>query len=91
MKSSNDHITPLPDQLIPMLKELQGVTGESPFVFPGFRDPINRHIHRDSLSKVLRENGLRNVTVTHGFRATFRTVAREVLSLRYIGSSVSTC
>ncbi|MDP1550705.1 MAG: tyrosine-type recombinase/integrase [Nitrosomonas sp.] len=81
MKSSNDHITPLPDQLIPMLKELQGLTGESPFVFPGFRDPINRHIHRDSLSKVLRENGLRNVTVTHGFRATFRTVARERLRI----------
>ncbi|MDO8895307.1 integrase arm-type DNA-binding domain-containing protein [Nitrosomonas sp.] len=81
MKSKNDHITPLPDQLILMLKELQGLTGESPFVFPGFRDPINQHIHRDSLSKVLRENGLRNVTVTHGFRATFRTVARERLRI----------
>lgn len=77
MKTSNDHITPLPVQLITMLKELEGLAGESPFVFPGFRDPVNRHIHRDSLSKVLRENGLRNVTVTHGFRATFRTVARE--------------
>jgi integrase len=34
-------------------------------------------MHRDSLSKVLRENGLRGVTVTHGFRATLRTIARE--------------
>tara|TARA_R110002073_G_scaffold66026_6_gene164920 strand:+ start:390 stop:1613 length:1224 start_codon:yes stop_codon:yes gene_type:complete len=81
MKSSNDHITPLPEQLIPMLEELQSLAGDSPFVFPGFRDPINRHIHRDSLSKVLRENGLRNKTVTHGFRATFRTVARERLRI----------
>lgn len=67
MKSKNDHITPLPCQLIPMLENLQKLAGESPFVFPGFRDPINQHIHRDSLSKVLRENGLRNKTVTHGF------------------------
>ena len=81
MKTSNDHITPLPVQLIPMLQDLRNLAGESPFVFPGFRDPIKRHIHRDSLSKILRENGLRGVTVTHGFRATFRTVARERLRM----------
>lgn len=52
MKKSNDHITPLPDRLINMLRELQGLTGKSPFVFPGFRDPINQHIHRDSLSRL---------------------------------------
>lgn len=79
MKTGNDHITPLPNQLMPLLEELRGMAGESPFVFPGIRDPSNRHIHRDSLSKVLRENGLRDVTVTHGFRATFRTIARERL------------
>lgn len=79
MKTGNDHITPLPDQLMPMLKELREPAGESPFVFPGFRDPLKQHIHRDSLSKVLRENGLRGITVTHGFRATFRTIGRERL------------
>lgn len=36
-------------------------------------------MHRDSLSKVLRENGMQGVTVTHGFRATFRTIGRERL------------
>jgi integrase len=34
-------------------------------------------MHRDTLSKILRESGLRGVTVTHGFRATLRTIARE--------------
>lgn len=81
MKMGNDHITPLPNQLIPMLKELHQLAGESPFVFPGIRDPINKHINRDSLSKVLRENGLRDKTVTHGFRATLRTIARERLHI----------
>lgn len=79
MKTGNDHITPLPAQLIPVLEQLRGLAGESPFVFPGARDRMKQHIHRDSLSKVLRENGLKDVTVTHGFRATFRTVARERL------------
>ncbi len=81
MKTSNDHISPLPDQLIPMLEELRKLAGKSPFVFPGFRNPLEQHIHRDSLSKILRENGLRGVTVTHGFRATFRTIARERLRI----------
>ncbi len=81
MKMGNEHITPLPDQLIPMLEGLQQLTGESPFVFPGIRDPINKHMHRDSLSKVLRENGMRDKTVTHGFRATLRTIARERLRI----------
>lgn len=81
MKMGNDHITPLPGQLISMLNELQKLSYESPFVFPGFRDPIRQHMHRDSLSKVLRENGMRGKTVAHGFRATFRTIARERLRI----------
>ncbi|MCG7755639.1 MAG: integrase arm-type DNA-binding domain-containing protein [Nitrosomonas sp.] len=81
MKMGNDHITPLPDQLISILCKLRDLAGESPFVFPGISDPINKHMHRDSLSKVLRENGMRDKTVTHGFRATFRTIARERLRI----------
>lgn len=79
MKTGNDHISPLPDQLVKLIELLKPMAGESPFVFPGNRNPIKQHIHRDSLSKVLRENGLQGVTVTHGFRATFRTIARERL------------
>ncbi|MDR4514905.1 integrase arm-type DNA-binding domain-containing protein [Nitrosomonas sp.] len=81
MKLPFEHITPLPSQLIPILKDLRVLAGESPFVFPGTSDPMNKHIHRDSLSKVLRENGLRGVIVTHGFRATLRTIARERLRI----------
>lgn len=77
MKMGNDHITPIPSQMLPLLERQREVAGESPFVFPGVRDPKLRHMHRDSLSKILRESGLRGVTVTHGFRATLRTIARE--------------
>lgn len=79
MKTGNDHISPIPTQLLPLLKELKEFSDGSPFVFSGQRNPMTKHIHRDSLSKILRENGLRDVTVTHGFRATFRTIARERL------------
>lgn len=81
MKTRNDHISPLPKQLVPMLEKLRTLAGESPFVFPGQRNPLIRSMHRDSLSKILREHGLRDVTVTHGFRATLRTLGRERLRI----------
>ena len=77
MKMGNDHITPIPSQMLPLLDRQREITDDSPFVFPGVRNPKNQHMHRDSLSKILRESGLRGVTVTHGFRATLRTIARE--------------
>ncbi len=77
MKMGNDHITPIPSQMLSLLERQRENTGDSPFVFPGARNPKIQHMHRDSLSKILRESGLRDVTVTHGFRATLRTIARE--------------
>lgn len=77
MKMGNDHITPIPSQMLPLLDRQREITDDSPFVFPGVRNPKIQHMHRDSLSKILRESGLRGVTVTHGFRATLRTIARE--------------
>jgi integrase len=77
MKMGNDHITPIPSQMLPLLKMQRELSDDSPFVFPGVRNPKSKHMHRDSLSKILRESGLRGVTVTHGFRATLRTIARE--------------
>lgn len=81
MKTKNDHITPLPLQMRPLLEQLKERAGRSPYVFPGERSPHTTHMHRDSLSKALRNAGLKNITVTHGFRATFRTIARERLKI----------
>ena len=77
MKMGNDHITPIPSQMLPLLDRQRGITDDSPFVFPGVRNSKTQHMHRDSLSKILGESGLRGVTVIHGFRATLRTIARE--------------
>ena len=45
MKLDHDHITPLPNQLMVMLKDLKAVAGDSPFVFPGASDPMNEQTH----------------------------------------------
>lgn len=79
MKAGNAHISPLSRQSIHVLEKQLALANGSPFVFPGALDPQKKHINRDSLSKILRENGLRGVTVAHGFRATFRTLSVERL------------
>lgn len=80
MKMNHDHIMPLSTQCMRLLKAQKLKAGKSEFVFPG-KWNSQKHIHRDSLSQALRNSGLRNISVTHGFRATFRTLARERLNI----------
>jgi integrase len=80
MKMKHDHIIPLSSQCIQLLKAQKLKAGKSSYVFPGKWD-LEKHIHRDSLSQALRNSGLRDISVTHGFRATFRTLARERLGI----------
>jgi integrase len=80
MKMNHDHIMPLSTQCMRLLKAQKLKAGKSDFVFPG-KWNTQKHIHRDSLSQALRNSGLRNISVTHGFRATFRTLARERLNI----------
>src|SRR3546814_846135 len=51
------------------------------WVFPAISERQSQHMHRDTLSKALRTSGLRNKHVPHGFRASFRTLAREELDI----------
>lgn len=77
MKMDFDHISPIPSQLIDMLKLIRQLLLNDEFVFPSAQN--NKHISRDTLSKAMRDHGLKGIAVTHGCRATFRTVARERL------------
>lgn len=96
MKMAFAHITPLPRQLVGLLRDLRELTRErGAYVFPamaGRREqlwckdgsdpsPPSEHMHRDTLSAALRDAGLRGQTVTHGMRAMFRTIARERLGV----------
>lgn len=78
MKMRHEHIVSLPIQAVALL---QGVRqyGDGGYVFPGSQS--NEHMHRDALSKALREMGFKGRHATHGFRAMLRTVARERLKI----------
>lgn len=80
MKTGHDHIVPLPRQAISLLNELKR-QGNLQFVFPSPAKQKTPHLHRDALSKALREMGFQGRHATHGFRGTLRTMARERLSI----------
>lgn len=80
MKMRVEHVVSLPKQALDLLEEMQEYRA-SEFVFPGVGKRGNPHLHRDALSKALRDMGFRGKHVPHGFRAMLRTVAREKLKI----------
>ena len=81
MKMGNDHIVPLPDQAVTLLREVHEASGTGVYVFPSPARQKTPHLHRDALSKALRDMGFQGKHATHGFRGTLRTVARERLGV----------
>jgi len=81
MKMRRPHIVPLPKQALALLEALRPLTGGIGYVFPPMARQKNHHLTRDTLSKALRDAGLKGVQTPHGLRATLRTVARERLGV----------
>lgn len=82
MKMGNDHIVPLPRQVIALLKEIYPFTGSGTYVFPSARGQ-SRCLSENGVRTALRDMGYDNATVTpHGFRATARTLLDEELGFR---------
>lgn len=80
MKTRIEHVVSLPKQAVEMLTEMSQYGGGD-YVFPGVGKRGNPHLHRDALSKALRDMGFQGQHATHGFRAMLRTVARERLKI----------
>ncbi|WP_295540820.1 integrase arm-type DNA-binding domain-containing protein [uncultured Pseudacidovorax sp.] len=72
------HIVPLPRQVVATLRELQPLTGHREFVFPGFRDP-SKPMSEAGVNAALHALGYKDVHTWHGYRATGRTILRQVL------------
>jgi integrase len=81
MKMRHAHIVPLPRQALDNLRDMLKFTAGGEFVFPPLARQKTRHLHRDALSAALRRMGFQGIHATHGFRAMFRTVARERLNV----------
>lgn len=78
MKTRQPFTTSLPRQAVDALKGMHKLTAGREHVFLSLTSKAG-HLHRDALSKALRDMGFRGKQSAHGFRATFRTLARERL------------
>lgn len=79
MKMRIPHVVPLAPQAVQLLRDLQPLTGDGPFVFPAVRTP-RRPMSDGTINAALRRIGYRkDQMVAHGFRAMARTLLAEVL------------
>jgi integrase len=75
------HLVPLSAQAIEILQEIQLLTGRGRYVFPSARG-IKRPMSDMAVSAAFKRMGIdADVAVPHGWRATARTVAVEVLKV----------
>lgn len=77
MKMGEVHIVPLSRQAIAILRELNHVTGNGKYLFPGVRTP-GRHMSENTVNSALRRMGYTSDQMTgHGFRSMASTLLNE--------------
>ncbi len=81
-KTHPNHIVPLSKQAVAILRELQPLTGTGKYVFPGARSAKRPMSDNAVLAAMRRMEIPADVMTGHGFRASFRTIADEVLKFR---------
>lgn len=74
MKAGAQHRVPLTPRVIEILREMKSLESDSPYVFPGAR--AGQPLSNMAMLQTLKRMKVDHVTV-HGFRATFKTWARE--------------
>lgn len=78
-KTGTPHIVPLARQAVDILRELYPLTGRGRYVFPSARS-AERPMSDNAILAALRRLGIpKEMLVTHGFRATARTLLEEAL------------
>lgn len=81
-KTETPHIVPLCRQAVKILRELQPLTGQGQFVFPGARTS-RRPMSENAVLAAMRRMGISKEEMSgHGFRAVARTILDEVLGVR---------
>ncbi|HEY8229070.1 MAG TPA: integrase arm-type DNA-binding domain-containing protein [Rhodanobacteraceae bacterium] len=81
MKMKQAHVVPLSRQAVETLRGMLPYSAGRQFVFPALYRQKTPHLHREALSNALRKMGFQGKHATHGFRSTFRTMARERLGI----------
>lgn len=80
-KTGAAQVVPLSRQALALVESMEAYSAGDAYVFPAIAKQRTPHLHRDSLSKALRDAGLRGKQTPHGLRATLRTLARERLGV----------
>lgn len=81
-KTHTDHIVPLSRQGVAILREIQPLTGNGRYVFPGARS-ASRPMSDNAILAAMRRMGIPKEEMSgHGFRAAARTILDEVLGFR---------
>lgn len=76
-KMRRDHMVPLPEQALAILRDLHEITGQGELLFPSVRS-VRRPLSDNTLNAALRRMGYGKDQVTaHGFRATASTLLNE--------------
>ncbi len=76
MKKKREHIVPLTDSMIKILKEIHPFTSNKQYVFYSNRSK-DKHITTDTLNRALKRLGYKDKMTTHGFRHFAATVLNE--------------
>lgn len=77
MKMGVEHLVPLSDQAIDVLKELQPITGRYDLLFPG-RDNIRKPMCENAILYSIHRMGYKGKATGHGFRTTASTILNEM-------------
>ena len=76
MKGGVEHRVPLSDSAMDVLEQAKALKHDAGLVFPSPKKP-NSPLSDMALTKVLRDTGLAEKTVVHGFRSAFRNWCAE--------------
>ena len=76
MKMDQEHIVPLSNQAIEVLKRLKTLSGNSPYVFPGAYKHTGT-MNNNALLEALYEMGYKGKQTGHGFRGLASTILHE--------------
>lgn len=76
MKKKREHIVPLTEQCVALLKILKPISGHREYVFPGDRNP-RTHMNESTANVALRRMGFKDTLVAHGLRALASTTLNE--------------
>lgn len=81
-KTQTDHLVPLSNQAIKLLKDIQPLSGHGEFVFMGGHDP-KKPMSEAAINAALKRMGYDTKTqiTGHGFRAMARTILHERLKI----------